>query len=339
MVLNMGVASNLFIAITGTAIVWKSTDRLEEACGRIATHYGLPEIVRGAIITAIASSFPEVSSVVISTLIHGEFELGISAIVGSAIFNILVIPACAVLLGGRLIANRQLVFKEALFYLIAVAVLLLTLSLSVIYYPVRGEGLHGQLTRGLVLVPISLYAVYIFIQYQDAREHHPSGSPGQINIVREWAVLAICLALVASGVELLIRAAINLGSIMQTPSFLWGLTVVAAGTSLPDLFISVKASREGKSVACLSNVLGSNTFDLLIAIPIGVLLAGTTVVNFSRAVPMMGCLTFATIIMFVLMRLNMDLTRRDAVVLLIVYFGFLALMTLESFGLTSVLAI
>jgi len=333
------VAWNIFIAIIGTAIVWKSADRLEEACGRIATHYGLPEIVRGAIITAIASSFPEVSSVVISTLIHGEFELGISAIVGSAIFNILVIPAFAVLLGGRLTANRQVVFKEALFYLIAVAVLLLTLSLAVIYYPVRGEGLHGQLTRGLVLVPISLYAVYIFIQYQDAKEHQPSDSTDRINIVREWAVLAICLALVAIGVELLVRAAINLGSIMQTPSFLWGLTVVAAGTSLPDLFISVKASREGKSVASLSNVLGSNTFDLLIAVPVGVLLAGTTEINFSRAVPMMGSLTFATIIMFVLMRLNMDLTRRDAVVLLVVYFGFVVWITLEAFGLISVLAI
>lgn len=335
----MGVVGNLFVALIGTAIVWRSTNRLEEACGRIATYYDLPEIVRGAVITAIASSFPEVSSVVISTLRYGEFELGISAIVGSAIFNILVIPAFAVLLGGPLVANRQLVFKEALFYLIAVAVLLQTLSLAVIYYPVGNEGVQGQLTRGLVLIPITLYAIYIFIQYQDAREHRSGVSKGSINVLREWAVLVVSLALVTVGVELLVRAAVNLGSIMQTPSFLWGLTVVAAGTSLPDLFISVKASREGKSVASLSNVLGSNTFDLLIAIPVGVLLAGTTVINFSRAVPMIGCLTFATITMFVLMRLNMDLSRRDAVVLLIVYLVFVVWMTLEAFGLTSTLAL
>jgi cation:H+ antiporter len=79
------------------------------------------------------------SSVVISTLVHGEFELGVSAITGSAIFNILVIPAFAALLGGRLAANRELVFKEALFYPIAVAVLLLTLSFAVIYYPIPDE--------------------------------------------------------------------------------------------------------------------------------------------------------------------------------------------------------
>jgi cation:H+ antiporter len=145
------------------------------------------------------------------------------------------------------------------------------------------------------------------------------------------------MLIVALGVELLVRAAINLGSLMNTPSFLWGLTVVAAGTSLPDLFISVKASREGKDIASLSNVLGSNTFDLLIAVPVGVLLAGATVVNFSRSAPMMGSLTLATIIMFILMRLNMDLTRRDAIILLALYSGFVAWMAFEAFGVTSVL--
>jgi cation:H+ antiporter len=103
------------------------------------------------------------------------------------------------------------------------------------------------------------------------------------------------------------------------------------------LFISVKASREGKSITSLSNTLGSNTFDLLVAVPVGLLLAGATVVNFSRAAPMMGSLTFATIIMFILVRLNMELTRRDAIALRVVYFVFFVWMTLEAFGATSVL--
>jgi cation:H+ antiporter len=330
---------NLFLVALGTAIVWKSSDRLEEASDRIATHYGIPEIVKGAVILAVASSFPELSSVIISTLAHGKFELGVSTIVGSAIFNILVIPGCAVLLGGPLAANRELVFKEALFYLIAVAVLLLTFSFAVIYYPAPGEPVLGTLTRGLVLIPIILYAIYIFIQYQDAKDNaaeNPTDTVG--HVLREWFILALCMLIVALGVELLIRAAINLGNLLNTPSSLWGLTVVAAGTSLPDLFISVKASREGKSIASLSNVLGSNTFDLLVAVPVGILLAGATVVNFSRSVPMMGSLTLATIVMFVLMRMGMILTRRDAVILLAVYLAFVVWMTLEAIGVSSILA-
>jgi cation:H+ antiporter len=113
------------------------------------------------------------------------------------------------------------------------------------------------------------------------------------------------------------------------------LTVVAAGTSLPDLFISVKASRAGKDIASLSNVLGSNTFDLLIAVPLGIFLAGPTIINFTRAAPMMGCLTIATIAMFILMRLEMNLAKRDAAVLLLLYVAFVVLMVLETTGLTT----
>ncbi|MDF1666400.1 MAG: sodium:calcium antiporter, partial [Planctomycetota bacterium] len=160
-----------------------------------------------------------------------------------------------------------------------------------------------------------------------------------IRIFREWATLIICMLIVAGGVELLVLASINLGKILGTPSFLWGLTVIAAGTSLPDLFISVSAAKQGKSITSLSNVLGSNTFDLLIAVPIGVLLAGATAVNFARAVPMMASLTFATIVMFVFMRLDMDLNRREAILLLLIYALFVVWMALEAFGIMTLLGV
>lgn len=96
------------------------------------------------------------------------------------------------------------------------------------------------------------------------------------------------MIVVGIGVELLVQAALGLGEQLNSPPFLWGLTIIDAGASLPDHFISVKASRGGASIACHSNVLGSNTFDLLVAVPAGVLLGGSFVINFTRAAPMMG---------------------------------------------------
>ncbi len=87
---------------------------------------------------------PELASVLLATLRHGEFELGVGAIVGSAVFNLLVIPGVSVLVGGRMDTNRDLVYKEALFYMLAVAVLLLTFSLAVIYYPGSENALAGR---------------------------------------------------------------------------------------------------------------------------------------------------------------------------------------------------
>ena len=325
------------LAVLGTAIVWAGSNRLETASERVADFYNLPEIVKGAIITAIASSFPELSSVVLATLVHGRFELGVASIVGSAIFNILVIPSCAVIFGQTLQANRSIVYKEALFYIIAVSVLLLMMSFAVIYYPVEAEdSILGTVTRGLAMIPVGLYCVYLFMQYADTRDHQRRNShTTDVKIWREWGLLILCMIVVAAGVELLIRATLKIGEILDAPPFLLGLTLIAAGTSLPDMFISIRAARRGFTLSSLSNVLGSNTFDLLIAVPIGVLIAGPTVIDFGQAAPMMGSLTAATIAMFVLMRVNMQLALLDAIGLLLLYGLFVVWVVLETLGLTA----
>lgn len=330
-----------WIAVTliSTAIVWKGSGLLETAGERLAAYYELPEIVQGAMVVAIGSSFPELSTAVLSTWIHGEFELGVSAIVGSALFNILVIPALAGLNGRyQLRPNRDLVYKEAQFYMIAVAVLTLTFSFAVIYYPVdNGDAIRGEITRGLALIPIALYALYVFVQYQDTLDHTAEVDTREIQPGHEWGRLALSLLIIVIGVEGLVRAAVNFGDIFNTPSFLWGITVVAAGTSLPDAFVSIRAARAGRGIASIANVLGSNIFDLLVCIPAGVLVAGAAVVNFTVAAPMMGMLTAATIALFLLMRTHLLLSRSESVVLLMLYLGFLLWIGLESFAVIDIL--
>ena len=80
----------LLAAVVASAIIWKGSELLESASERLSAYYKLPPVVQGAIVVAVGSCFPELSTTVISTLVHGEFELGVCAIVGSAIFNILV---------------------------------------------------------------------------------------------------------------------------------------------------------------------------------------------------------------------------------------------------------
>jgi cation:H+ antiporter len=130
---------------------------------------------------------------------------------------------------------------------------------------------------------------------------------------------------------------VNFGDILGTPSFLWGITIVAAGTSVPDAFVSVRAARNGKGITSTANVLGSNIFDLLCIIPIGVLIAGTAVINYSVAAPMMAVLTFATVILFLMMRTNMILSRSESWVLLALYGIFIAWISLESFNVVDMI--
>lgn len=332
----------LCIVVAGfaTAVIWVSSGWLESSSEHIAEYLALPEVVKGAVITAVASSFPELSSVVIATLLHGEFALGLASIVGSAVFNILVIPAVAVLSSSTMKADWSVVYKEALFYLIAISVLLLTLCFAVIYFPVPEKALTGSMTRGLAFIPIAVYGIYLFIQYQDAKDYRSSTEPvaKAKGIWKHWLIVLGSMLLIAAAVEALILASMKLGELFGTPAFLWGLTIIAAGTSLPDMFISIKAARKGESSSSLANVFGSNTFDLLICVPIGVLIAGATVIDLAQGAPMMASLTAVTLVMFVLLRLGLDLTRRDAIILLLIYAAFVGWIILETAGYTSVLS-
>lgn len=327
------------LAVFGTALIWKGSGLLESSSEKLAVYYELPDIVQGAVVVAVGSSFPELSTTVISTLVHGEFDLGVSAIVGSAIFNILVIPGLSGLASKtHLEANRDLVYKEAQFYIISVAVLLLTFSFAVIYYPTSsgadGGPILGQMTRGLALIPIATYALYLFVQWQDSMDYTPEVDKGDIRAGKQWLVLLVSLAVILGGVEALVMSALKFGEILGTPSFLWGITVVAAGTSIPDAFVSVRAAAKGRAVTSIANVLGSNIFDLLIAIPAGVLIAGVAVIDYSIAAPMMAVLTLATIVLFLFMRTHMVLSRKESVTLLVMYGAFVVWMGLESFGVT-----
>ncbi|MFA9462356.1 sodium:calcium antiporter [Thiohalorhabdus sp. Cl-TMA] len=324
------------VALVSTAVVWKGSTWLERSSERLSVYYELPEIVQGAIVVAVGSSFPELSTAVLSALLHGAFELGVSAIVGSALFNILVIPALSGLFGHRFLpANRDLVYKEAQFYMIAVAVLTLTFAFAAIYFPVANDQgvILGEINRSLALMPIALYGLYVFVQYQDTMDYTPEVEAGNIRPLREWGLLLAALVTILAGVEGLVRAAIHFGDLFGTPRFLWGITVVAAGTSVPDAFVSIKAARSGRSVTSVANVLGSNIFDLLVAIPMGVLIAGAATINFSIAAPMMGVLTLATIALFLMMRTHMVLSRKEAWSLLGLYALFVVWMGVETFGL------
>ncbi|MEM9818770.1 MAG: sodium:calcium antiporter [Cyanobacteria bacterium P01_D01_bin.6] len=325
----------VLLAIASTAIVWQGSFMLETAADRLATYYQLPEVFQGAVIAAVGSSFPELSSTVLATLIHGQFELGIAAIVGSAIFNILVIPGISGLVGKPLISDRILVYKDAQFYITSVTVLLLAFAFAIIYNPVPGAKWEGIMNRPIALIPVALYGLYIFLQQQDMSEYQPEGGPPvDIRVGREWLRLLVSLVLIVASVEGLVTAAIGFGEVLRTPSFLWGITVIAAGTSLPDAFVSIRAARQGRSIISLANVLGSNIFDLLVALPVGVLIAGASVVDFSVAAPMMGVLTFATIVLFAFLRTRLTLSKFECWTLLGMYVAFIGWMALETAGVT-----
>ena len=337
-VLPDATAVNVVVIVVASGFIWLASGWLEKAAENLAVYYGLPPVVQGTIIVAVGSSFPELASVVVTAL-AGIFDMGVGAIVGSAVFNILVIPALSGLASDdSLEASRTIVYKEAQFYMLAVSVLVITFALGVIYEPVAGEpGLVGSVTRPLAVVPLLVYGLYLFIQWQDAGDYEAVADAGGIDVLREWGRLAAGLFVILVSVEAMVGAIESLGQTFGISEFLAGMTIIAAATSLPDTLVSVRSARDGNSAISLGNVLGSNTFDLLVVIPVGVLLVGAVEVNFSVAVPMLAVLTLATVLLFGSLRTQMTLTAVESYGLLAAYLVFLGWVVAETAGVVRIL--
>jgi len=321
------------IVLVATGAVWLGSAWLEGASEDLSGYYGLPQVVQGSIVAAVGSSFPELATVVFSAVLTGSLGLGAGTIVGSAIFNVLVIPALAGISTEEDVeANRTLVYKEAQFYMLAVSALVITFAMAVIYNPdTTVDYLAGTLTRPLALIPLGLYGLYLFIQAQDTADHVADQSASEgVDVRRQWGFLLAGLVVILVAVHELVGAVETLGTAIDIPEFIMGVTVLAAATSLPDALVSVRAARDDRGVASLANVLGSNTFDLLVAIPVGVLIVGQWSFNFALAIPMFAVLTLATVLLFTALRTELALSTAESVALLAAYGLFVAWVVLET---------
>lgn len=340
----------LLVAALSCLVVWFSSAWLDTSSQRIGEYLDLPQIVQGAVIAAVGSSAPELASTILSTARHGEFVLGVSAIVGSAIFNILVIPGLSALYapGRGIEVSKDVVTKDGLFYTLAVAVMLLTFYFAYAYFPVDTSHtkLIGSVNRWLALGPFLLYFLYLFLHQQDALEEGRKSNKenllevrSRINIVRETLTFLLSIGLVIISVEGLVWSGIEIGELLHIPSFIWGLTVIAAATSLPDTKISVVAAQNGLGDRSLANVLGSNIFDLCFCIPCGVFVAGTATINLAQAMPMMSILVFATLVIFVYSRTGLVLSKWEGFVCLALYGLFVTFVIGETLGATRFLMV
>lgn len=222
--------------------------------------------------------------------------------------------------------------------MIAVSALVITFALAVIYVPdPTGPALAGQITRPLALLPLFVYGLYLFIQWQDVSDYEATEATSEVAVSREWGRLAGGLIVILIAVERLVGSVESLSQTFGIPEFLAGVTIIAAATSLPDTLVSVRSAKDDEALTSLGNVLGSNTFDLLVAIPVGVLIVGTVTVDFAVAVPMLGVLTLATVLLFAILRTDLSVSRIEAYVLLFAYGIFVAWVIAETVGATHLI--
>lgn len=238
-----------YILIGVIAVLW-GADKFTDGAAAIARKMNIPEIVIGLTIVAMGTSAPELFTSVVSAL-KGSTGLALGNIVGSNIFNSLLIVGAAAAVAPIPISQVTIV-KDIPFAL--VSSLLLT-----------AVCLDGNLTRLNSLLLLIGFALFLAYTLQMARNGTTEDSKSEISqaLWKNILFIIIGLACLIVGSNLFVNGASTVAEQLGISDAIIGLTIVAGGTSLPELATSIISARKGQSGIAIGNVVGSNVFNIL----------------------------------------------------------------------------
>lgn len=240
----------------GFAMLVKGADWFVDGAAGVADKFGVPQLVIGLTIVAMGTSAPE-AAVSITAAIKGSAEITIGNIVGSNILNILIILGITSVIVTVAVAKSTI--KYEIPYMIFITILLLVMGYT-------GEVVN--LAEGIILwVAFIAYLTYLFMM---AKKNKTETEEESAEMPTWKLVLAavIGLVLVVWGSDVTVDAATHIAKEMGMSERFIGLTIVALGTSLPELFTSVSAAIKGKADIAIGNIVGSNIFNILFVVGI-----------------------------------------------------------------------
>ena len=252
--------------IVGVAVVLWGADRLTDGAVGIARRMQMPQVVIGLTIVAMGTSMPELFVSLVSAL-RGTADLAVGNVVGSNIFNTLLIVGCAAAVAPMTILP-QTVRKDIPFALLASMLLLLMC-------------LDGRLSRLEGTGLLALFLLFMYITLKGATNTTSQEAPaGEKPLMGWWTSvgwIVLGLACLVVGSNVFVDHATRLATALGMSEAVIGLTIVAGGTSMPELATSIVAARKGNSGIAIGNVLGSNVFNILMILSVTGIISPMTI--------------------------------------------------------------
>ena len=242
---------DIVFIILGVMMVLRGADFLTEGASAVARRMNIPEIIIGLTIVAAGTSAPELFVSLVSAL-SGTPDMAVGNVVGSNTMNCMLIVGTAAMVAPMTIS--RLTVKKDIPFSVAASVLLLLIAF---------DSFLGRLDGILLLIGFVVFMTYTLRQAKNHDEMHEESrpqSPAWKNVL--YIVGGLLLLLVGSNV--FVDHASTLAYSLGISEGVVGLTIVAGGTSLPELATSVVAARKGQSAIAIGNVIGSNVFNILL---------------------------------------------------------------------------
>lgn len=269
---------HLLLFVAGLAALVVGANLLVRGAGKLALSFGISPLVVGLTIVAFGTSAPEVA-VSVSAVLGNKADMAVGNVVGSNIFNVLFILGLSALI-VPLVVNRQLIRQEVPI-MFGVSLLMAAMAL---------DGAIQAWEGGLLVVLMVAYTVFLIVQSRreaaqaalvgaatpdEGELDAPAPTDWDARLPAQLALMAAGLALLVLGSDWLVTAAVAFAQALGVSDVVIALTIVAAGTSMPEVATSITAALKGERDMAVGNVVGSNTFNILGCLGLSALVSGS----------------------------------------------------------------
>ena len=250
----MELLIQVVLLVVGFTMLVKGADWFVDGAAGIAVKFGIPQLVVGLTIVAMGTSAPE-AAVSITGAMNGAADIAVGNVLGSNILNVLIILGLTGFITNVAIQKSTLMVEMPFMLLITVVFAVLGLN----------DGNVGFVDGIILWVLFIAYLAYLFVLAKKGNqdeEDEPENRP-------VWKLILLGIvgaAIVVWGADITVGAATTIASALGLSERFIGLTIVALGTSLPELVTSVTAARKGNSDIAIGNIVGSNIFNILFVI-------------------------------------------------------------------------
>jgi cation:H+ antiporter len=317
--------TDVLFFLLGLGALVAGAEALVRGASKIAMSLGISPLVVGLTIVAIGTSSPEIA-VSVGAVLSGTTDIAVGNVVGSNIFNVLVVlGACAVI--TPMVVHSQVIRQEVP----------IMIGASVVLAVMVFDGRLGRWESALLLVLLIAYLVFLVLQSRaetaqagNAQEESTAGSGGWDG---HWSVqfllIVVGLALLVLGSEWLVNSAVAFARALGVSDLIVGLTIIAVGTSMPEVATSVTAALRGERDIAVGNVVGSSTLNILGCLGIAGVVSrnglgiAPAVLNFDLWV--MLAVAFACLPVFML---RSEIGRRRGLMFLAFYVAYVAYLIL-----------
>lgn len=294
----MDLFLNLLAILGGIAMLVWGADRFVEGAASTARRLNVSALMIGLTIISLGTSAPEIL-VAIEAAMNGETGLAIGNAVGSNITNITLILGVTALIIPLTVKARIVRIELPILLLITAATILMLSDLSL-------DRIDGVILLGGMMLLV------IFMVFYAKRGHADEMDIDDEMIHEEWTTkqsvfwLLLGLAILLGGSKLVVWGAVEVATVFGISKVVIGLTIVAIGTSLPELAASVTGALKGEHDIAIGNVVGSNMYNLLMVLGIAALIqpGGLDSVTFNRDVLVMGALTSLLLVFAITKKVN-----------------------------------